>query len=171
MHDLSTSINRQTGEWLSLTTGDLALKSFVPFALPPTPPLAPFEDLQARANRAPRGLDQIAFLTGVHTVAEGAAQTAQRLIALFKADRQKIEQKHQRTSGTLIRVHEVLKRKIMLSTNDVIEQTGLTRPTAIAAFAKLSELGITREMTGKKRNTAYVYPAYLEILSEGAEPL
>lgn len=110
------------------------------------------------------------FLTGVYTVAEGAAQTAQRLIELFEADRKKLEQQ-QRSSGTLIRVHEVLKRKIAISTNDVIAQTGLTRPTAIAAFAKMTELGMVNEVTGKKRNTVFVYPAYLNILSEGAEPL
>lgn len=31
--------------------------------------------------------------------------------------------------------------------------------------------GIVSEMTGKKRNRVYRYDRYLEILSEGAEPI
>ena len=35
----------------------------------------------------------------------------------------------------------------------------------------LEKLGIVRELTGKRRNRLYGYDRYLEILSEGTEPL
>jgi hypothetical protein len=33
----------------------------------------------------------------------------------------------------------------------------------------LAELGIARELTGKRRNRVFVYDRYLETLSEGTE--
>ena len=34
----------------------------------------------------------------------------------------------------------------------------------------LADLGIARELTGRKRNRVFVYDAYLKILNEGTEP-
>ena len=34
----------------------------------------------------------------------------------------------------------------------------------------LADLGIARELTGRKRNRGFVYDAYLKILNEGMEP-
>lgn len=33
------------------------------------------------------------------------------------------------------------------------------------------DLGLVRELTGKKRNRLFAYAKYLEILSEGTEPV
>ena len=35
----------------------------------------------------------------------------------------------------------------------------------------LSAQGISRELTGQRRNRVFVYDAYLNILNEGGEPL
>jgi hypothetical protein len=35
----------------------------------------------------------------------------------------------------------------------------------------LVEMGLARELTGKKRNRVFVYAEYLSALSEGTEPL
>ena len=35
----------------------------------------------------------------------------------------------------------------------------------------LMQMGITRELTGQRRNRVFVYDAYLAILNEGGEPL
>jgi cell filamentation protein, protein adenylyltransferase len=45
----------------------------------------------------------------------------------------------------------------------------LSYPAAAAGMAVLSELGIARELTGKKRNRVFVYDRYLALLSEGTE--
>jgi hypothetical protein len=36
---------------------------------------------------------------------------------------------------------------------------------------KLAELGIVREVTGRRRDRVFAYDQYVQILSEGTEPL
>jgi hypothetical protein len=47
----------------------------------------------------------------------------------------------------------------------------LTFPTVSKAMDLLMDLGIARELTGKRRNRLFAYDQYLAILSEGTEPL
>jgi hypothetical protein len=35
----------------------------------------------------------------------------------------------------------------------------------------LVEMGLVRELTGKKRNRVFIYDEYLAVLSEGTEPI
>jgi DNA-binding transcriptional regulator GbsR (MarR family) len=51
----------------------------------------------------------------------------------------------------------------------VAKETGLSVPTVGSALQVLCELGIARELTGKRRNRLYGYDRYLQILSEGTE--
>ena len=50
-------------------------------------------------------------------------------------------------------------------------ETGLSFPGVSAALNLLSELGIARELTGKRRNRLFVYDSYVAILNEGTERL
>ena len=50
-------------------------------------------------------------------------------------------------------------------------RTKLTMPTINAALEALRVLGIVEEVTGRKRGRVYSYRAYLDLLSDGAEPL
>jgi hypothetical protein len=52
----------------------------------------------------------------------------------------------------------------------VCENTALSFPAASSAMALLTELGIARELTGKRRNRLFVYDPYLSISNEGTEP-
>jgi hypothetical protein len=40
----------------------------------------------------------------------------------------------------------------------------------LCACASLIQLGIARELTGRRRNRLFVYDRYLAVLSEGTEP-
>jgi hypothetical protein len=40
-----------------------------------------------------------------------------------------------------------------------------------SAIAHLQTLGIVRETTGRQRGKVYVYGAFLDLLSEGTDPL
>ncbi len=51
------------------------------------------------------------------------------------------------------------------------ELIGMSFPTASKATETLVGLGIAREITGRGRKWLFAYDAYLEILSEGTEPL
>jgi len=106
----------------------------------------------------------------VQKTAEGAVSTAQRLADIFKADRARIEPIGRRAGSTL-RVHESLKARPILSMPETCRRTGLSFPAAASAMDRLVELGIARELTGKRRNRLFVYDQYLAALNEGTEAL
>jgi len=110
------------------------------------------------------------FLDGVRETAEGAVSTARRLADLFHDDRARIEPTGRR-AGSALRVHEALKARPIMPLRGIREATGLSFPAASSAMALLVELGIARELTGKRRNRLFVYDGYLSTLSEGTEPL
>ena len=49
--------------------------------------------------------------------------------------------------------------------------TGMSFPTVGKVMQTLSTQGISRELTGQRRNRVFVYDAYLNILNEGGAPL
>ena len=108
------------------------------------------------------------FLTGVRVTADGAVSTAQRLAEMFRSDRQKVEATGRR-AGSGLRVHEALKTRPVLSLPAMRDTTGLSFPAVASAMDLLVELGIARELTGKRRNRLFVYDRYLAILNEGTE--
>ncbi|MGH2824838.1 MAG: Fic family protein [Thermoleophilaceae bacterium] len=105
------------------------------------------------------------FLDGVRQTAEAAVSTAQRLVEMFTVDRARIEPSGRRV-GSALRVHEALKARPILSMPEVCRSARLSFPAASSAMALLSELGIARELTGKRRNRLFVYDRYLAALSE-----
>jgi Fic family protein len=109
------------------------------------------------------------FLQGVKEVAEEAVSTALRIQGIFSADRDRIEAIGRRAS-TVLRVHEALKVRPLESMPRLCTTTKLSFPTVSSAMQTLVELGIARELTGKRRNRLFVYDRYLGILSEGVEP-
>jgi Fic family protein len=108
------------------------------------------------------------FLEGVKQVAEGAVATAERLGAMFRSDRARIEGAGRR-AGSALRVHEALKVRPIQSMSTAREAAVLSFPAASSAMDLLIELGIARELTGKRRNRLFVYDQYLNVLSEGTE--
>jgi len=110
------------------------------------------------------------FLTGVEQTAQGAVDTAQRLAALFQADERRMQEAG-RGAASAARVLSTLRARPIQNLSEVCEQTGMSFPTASKAMGKLIELGIARELTGKRRNRLFVYDEYLSVLSEGGEPI
>lgn len=110
------------------------------------------------------------FLAGVESTASQAVDAAKRIIALFEADRQRIEAEAERVA-TVLRVHEHLKRRLLASQKSVTADTTLSPATVNSALDALVRLGVAREITGRLRNRLYAYGGYLEILNEGAQPL
>jgi cell filamentation protein, protein adenylyltransferase len=130
---------------------------------------AAYYDLLAEVRRTGDWEAWLAFfLDGVRQTADGAVSTAQRLAEMFKADRAMTELTGRR-AGSALRVHEALKARPILSMSEVCRSTGLSFPAASSAMALLAELGITRELTGKRRNRLFVYDRYMSALNEGTE--
>ena len=110
------------------------------------------------------------FLEGVRTAAQGAVTTAQQLMQLLSVDEGKI-QTGGRAAGSALRVHTALRERPILSLPDICQRTGLSFPAATNGMALLVRLHLVRELTGRQRNRLFVYDQYLQILSEGTEPL
>jgi Fic family protein len=106
------------------------------------------------------------FLEGVRVTAEGAVETAQRLAGMFRDHRATVETKGRR-AGSALRVHEAIKARPILSMPEICRATGLSFPAASSAMNLLVDLGVARELTGKRRNRLFVYDQYLAILNEG----
>lgn len=110
------------------------------------------------------------FLEGVEQTAQGAVQTARRLVDLFQQDTQRVQAAGGRTA-TVLRVLETLKHRPLCSLRQACATAGISFPTASKAMLLLVEMGIARELTGQRRNRVFVYDAYLNVLNEGGESL
>jgi Fic family protein len=110
------------------------------------------------------------FLEGVRTTADQAVTTARRLVEIFDADRTRIRGGG-RAAGSAVRVHDVLRARPVTSLKVVSERTKLSFPAATSGMRMLTDLGIARELTGRKRNRVFAYDRYLSILNEGSKPL
>lgn len=110
------------------------------------------------------------FLTGVLETAQQAVQAAHSILELFARDRHRIETLRQ-PSGSVLRVHQYLQAKPIISINTAARVLASTKPTVGAAIKQLEKLGIVREITGKGRNRLFIYDRYMDILSEGTKPI
>ncbi len=110
------------------------------------------------------------FLTGVVDTTEQAVRTAQRILELFRKDRERVE-KLGRPAASALRLHHAFQERAILSIPGAARRVGVSQPTITTALGHLAKLGIVRETTGRKRRKLYVYDAYLKILGEGAEPI
>jgi len=64
---------------------------------------------------------------------------------------------------------EILPQHPVVTIPGVVKMLETTKPTATKSIALLEGLGVLRETTGRKRDRAYRYAAYLERLRAGTE--
>lgn len=110
------------------------------------------------------------FLDGVAQVAAEAVFTAERLSAMFRADRERIQVAGRR-AGSALRVHAALMARPIQTLTSTVAHTNLSFATASSAMELLVELDIARELTGKRRNRLFAYTRYLDVLNEGTESM
>ena len=110
------------------------------------------------------------FLTGVTETATEATDAAQKLWALFDQDRRRIQEQG-KIAGTALRVHDLLQQRPIISVTAACKALDLTHPAVNKSLRKLEEMNIVREITGRQRNRLFAYDGYIQILSEGTEPL
>jgi len=110
------------------------------------------------------------FLDGVATAAQEAADTAERTLRLFAHDRQKI-QVLGRAATSALRVHELMERNPFVRIRTAAKALKLTIPTVTSALNHLLQLGIVKEVSGKRRNRLFAYSRYVNMVGEGTKPL
>jgi Fic family protein len=103
------------------------------------------------------------FLEGVIAVAGSATDMARRIRALVGTDRARVHG-FGRGAASALRVHELAGRRIVLTATRTASELGLSVPTVNAAFGRLEQTGILREITGRRRGRLFVYDAYLRLL-------
>lgn len=110
------------------------------------------------------------FLTGVVDTANQATRAAREILTLFDNDRSRIEGSG-RSTASILTISTYLRRHPVSNTARIREAHGFSLPTILRSLAVLEELGIVKEITGKKRHKRFVYQEYLNLLNKGTEPL
>jgi Fic family protein len=105
------------------------------------------------------------FLEGVAAAAADAERSIVALAALVAADRRRLLGSP-KASPASYRLFELLPTMPRFTIERVRKQLDTSFPTANAAVTVVQDLGIVVEMTGRKRNRSYSYPAYIELLTD-----
>lgn len=108
------------------------------------------------------------YLDGVAEVANQASDTAARLVDIFKEHSAAIEGLG-RSRYTALRVHDLFKKRCVLSLPVISKELGVSFPTANKTLGKLQGLGFVKELTGKRRHRVFSYEPYLHLLQAGME--
>jgi Fic family protein len=108
------------------------------------------------------------FLQGIATVAREAAETAGRINALREEWRQKLHES--RRAGNALRLLDHLFTSPGVSVEAVRQAMGTSQPTALSLVNMFVELGVLREMTGRKRNRYFYFAQYLSLFPEADIP-
>lgn len=108
------------------------------------------------------------FLTGISTTAGQACKMAFAIREIFDLDRLRIQSVPR--NGSLIQLHAYLEKNPIATLPKIASQTGLAINTVGSAMSKLQQMGIVKELTGKKRDRIFVYAAYMQILDQGTVP-
>jgi len=108
------------------------------------------------------------FFTGVEKVGLEAETTARKLLSMFEEHRLKI-QKLGKAASTALRIHEFLKKHVIVSLPAASKELELSFPAANKAMLNLTKLGLVKEFTGKRRHRLFSYDPYLHVLTQGTE--
>ncbi|HFE45383.1 MAG TPA: Fic family protein [Nannocystis exedens] len=110
------------------------------------------------------------FLRGVLETAESGVQSATRLLQASN-EHEALLTTLGRRALSAIQVLKAMKRRPVATVGSLANDTGLSPPTVASSLARMTELNLIREVTGRQRDRVFAYWPYLDILSEGTEPL
>lgn len=71
----------------------------------------------------------------------------------------------------LLQLFKLLQSVPLINIARVSQAIQISIPTINAAFDRLQEPGIVREITDRQRDKLYSYENYINLLSEGTEPI
>ncbi len=104
------------------------------------------------------------FAEGVDASATQAVATANALLALVNADRDRIASLG-RAAGSALAVHQALQRQPLASSGALVKATALTPATVNKSLAHLERLGIVGELTNRRRGRVFSYRRYVDGLT------
>jgi len=105
------------------------------------------------------------FLECVTDAADDGVRIAQAVHSLIGHDRGRVVG-HARATVAAIQLLDRLPSNPVVTVPRASSLLGMTAPPARKAIQLLEEIGVLRETTGKQRDRAYAYHAYLDLLTE-----
>jgi Fic family protein len=109
------------------------------------------------------------FAEGVQASAAQAVVTANALLALVNADRDRIAGLG-RAEASALAVHQALQRQPIVTSAALVKATALTAATVNKSLAHLETLGIVGELTNRQRGRVFSYSRYVQELATELEP-
>ena len=106
------------------------------------------------------------FFRGVAEVSEQAAMTVRRILLMREDHRRVIAETFGRAVGNGHIVLERLYERPTITVNAVRQLIGATFPAANQLVARLVDVGILREITGRVRNRIFAYQGYIDLFDE-----
>jgi len=108
------------------------------------------------------------FAEGVTASATQAVHTAQALLALVSADRDRIAALG-RAATSALALHQALQRQPVATAAALVSATGLTPATVNKALTHLERAGVVTELTERRRGRVFAYRAYVELINAGLD--
>ena len=106
------------------------------------------------------------FLEGVAVVATEAADTAARINALRDTLRDRLQAATGRRASNALRLLDHLFRSPSVTVESARQILDTSQPTALSLVDTFVDLGILREVTGRKRNRSFLFGQYLALFPE-----
>ena len=108
------------------------------------------------------------FAEGIEASATQAVATANALLALVNADRDRIAGLG-RAAASALEVHRALQRQPIATSAALVKATRLTPATVNKSLAHLERIGVVGEVTNRKRGRVFSYREYVEELAAELE--
>ena len=109
------------------------------------------------------------FLTGVSETAAGSKQTFEGIVALRQICEEKILQLGKRAPKGQALLKELYSQPVM-SANDIAARLKITHQSASSLIRSFEDLGIFREITGRKKDRLFVFSEYLSLFTSRIRP-
>ena len=104
------------------------------------------------------------FAEGIEASASQAVATANALLALVNADRDRIAGLG-RAAASALDVHQALQRQPIATSAALVKATKLTPATVNKSLAHLERIGIVAELTNRQRGRVFSYRQYVDELA------
>jgi Fic family protein len=108
------------------------------------------------------------YLQGVYEISKQATDAAKAIMDLLASNRQKLTGLG-KAAPTAMALLDLLYRRPYVSIAIVARELRISSPAAGKAVNNLAELGILKEVSGKKRDRVFLHESYLAIIREGTE--
>ena len=104
------------------------------------------------------------FAEGIEASAAQAVATANALLALVNADRDRIAGLG-RAAGSALLVHQALQRQPIATAAALVKASALTAATVNKSLAHLERIGVLSELTSRRRGRVFSYERYVDLLT------